>query len=416
MLTGFVRSTRYMRARTANARLRKTVKDLRSTHDQRVCRLNEKLFALTKENDQLKRRNSELVTACSLVLDRNKQERRRHEQQMRDVTTEVKRMRTQCKEAEDRLTEYQAEVRESEGRRENGVNDVDMTTQCYETLLDIALERIKFLEQEYERAASEEPQRSHVEGAAVVATECKKITRSISAMIHSDNDDDDADETRARSPLPAVVMRSFRRGRRGVSTNSTSSARPTLVVSGAGSPDAAASSTNGTDDSRPQFSLHDDVDDNASVNSVDSVLSTLITRLQETAAAATDSTDRLSTTSGMSPEFAFRRCHSVIERRPESPSDADSVSMAGYKEAPPTGRQTPDPESEATGHSASGFAVLRQRRNGIVNIKFPTESKQKKGKAREFTDAIRRFTISAKSRDCEKKRTSIHSVFKTLSS
>ena len=404
-----------MRARTTNACLRKTVKDLRCSHEQRVFLLNEKLFALTDENYQLSRRNAELVAACSLVLDRNKQERRRHEQQMRDVTREVKRMRTQCKEAEDKLSAFQAaqDARAAGGSESvNGANDLDM---CYQTLLEIALARIKFLEQEDERVPAEEHRDRQTERATIVATECKKITRSISAMIQSDNEDDDAEEMKTQS-LPAVVMRSFRssrRSRRAVSTLAMSSSRTTLAVPG--SPDV--STKLGTDEGRPQFSLSEDVDDSTSVNSVDSVLSSLITRLQETAAAATDTSDRLST-SGRSPEFAFRRCHSVTERRTEATTDADSVSMAAFRdrETPPTGRQTSEPEADTAGHSASGFAVLRQRRNGIVNIKFPTDSKQKKGKAREITDAIRRFTTNAKSRDCDKKRTSIQSVFKTLSS
>ena len=549
-----------------NASLKMTLKDVKSAHKKRLFRLNEKQFEMTKENQQLRLRNDELMSACSLVIDRSEHDRRRHEQQMRDVTTQVKRVCARCKtagdkssarqsERKDKLSAHQSERKDKlsanqserkdklsaqqgerkdkqsapqserkdklsaqQGERkdklsahqserkdklsaqqserkeklpsqklsaqpserkdkllapqcelkdtlpaqklsaeqgeksdklsaphgelidklsgqqgdrnsraslcspvENGMSDVDLSAQCYETLLEIALARIKFLEQDADSVSVYSPAPRPVEQDTVVATECKKITQSISAMIQSDNDDDDGDGTeampmtRARSPMSPFALRSFRsswRNRR--TTRSTWMGRPKSTTPGS----TGSVATLGTDDDRPRFTLDGDVDDSTSIQSIDSVLSSLITRLQET---ATDiSTNRLSTSGRHSTisGYPFKRSKSASECRTEVTPDTDSVSIVGFAELTCGGRQMPETEVDSAGNCASGFAALRQRRNGIAHLKFPNESKQKKGKAREFTDAIRRFTISSKSRDCEKKRTSIglHSVFKTLSS
>ena len=588
--TEFVLPHRYKRATTVNTRLKKTLKDAHSTHKKRLFRLNEKQFEMTKENEQLRLRNDELMSACSLVIDRSERDRRRHEQQMRDVSAQVKRVCARCKttgdkssarqterndklsaqqsdrkdklsvqqgerkgklsaqdgenndeqpsqklsaqqgeqkdklsaqqcerkdklpaqtlsaeqgelkveilsqklsvqhggqnnnlsaqagEWKDKLSEHQGErkvkilsqklsvqhceqnsklsaspverkgklsAQQNEQNRklsaeqgelsgqqgdrnarasgsslmENGASDVDLSVQCYETLLEIALARIKFLEQDVDSVSVYSPPPRPAERDTVVTTECKKITQSISAMIQSDNDDDDGEGTeaipraRTMSPISPFALRSFRSSWRNRRTRLTSMGRPKST-----SPSSVA--TQATDDDRPRFTLDDDIDDSTSIQSIDSVLSSLINRLQET---ATDiSANRLSTpgsgrhsTSG----YPFTRSQSAVECRTEVTTDAESVSIVGFAELTSGGRHIAEPEVDSSGNCASGFAALRQRRNGIAHLSFPNESKQKKGKAKEFTDAIRRFTISAKSRDCEKKqRTSIHSVFKTLSS
>ena len=577
--TEFGLPRRYKRATTVNTRLKKTLKDTQSTHKKRLFRLNEKQFEMTKENEQLRLKNDELMSACSLVIDRSERDRRRHEQKMRDVSAQVKRVCARCKtagdkssareserkdklsvqqrerkdklsvqqgerkgklsaqdgenkdeqpsqkmsaqqgEQKDKLSAQQCERKDklpaqnlsaeqcerkvkiislklsvqhggqknnlsapagerkvkmlaqqlsvqhgeqnsnlsaSPGERkdklsaqqneqndilsaeqgdlsghqgdrnarasgssliENGASDVDLSVQCYETLLEIALARIKFLEQDVDSVSVYSPPPRPAEHDTVVTTECKKITQSISAMIQSDNDDDEGDgpeampRTRTMSPISPFALRSFRSSWRNRRTRLTSMGRPKST-----SPSCVA--TQATDDDRPRFTLDDDVDDSTSIQSIDSVLSSLISRLQET---ATDiSANRLSSpgsgrhsTSG----YPFTRSQSAVECRTEVTTDAESVSIVGFAELTSGGRHIAEPEVDSSGNCASGFAALRQRRNGIAHLSFPNESKQKKGKAKEFTDAIRRFTISAKSRDCEKKqRTSIHSVFKTLSS